>query len=321
MVRIERPDGGLGEAALEGARALGTCFGFEVRSPLPFRYLRGGAGEPLAITAPGPGGPSERDEQVLDWAPPRNPFRARLYTDGATFRLWVEDAGWFSIDPPARTISVPEARDPIRLEERIWGIPALLCFVQRGDLPLHAAAVEIDGRAVLLAAPGRFGKTTLAAAFAAAGHRVLGEDLACVRLGDVASLIPGPAMLRIRTEASPHVEIPGAHATEGSDERIHVALDPERRGDCTPLPLAAAVLLREGDAGTRLERAELGTAMADLWSLSFHLPNDEARARAFGGVADLSSSVAVWDLYRPMRFDSLDETIAAIAALVREEAS
>ena len=57
----------------------------------------------------------------------------------------------------------------------------MLCFRARGDTALHAAAVEVDGQAVVLGAPGTFGKTTLAAAFHAAGHRLLSEDTTCIR--------------------------------------------------------------------------------------------------------------------------------------------
>jgi len=313
--------GGIGEAALEPAWDLGTCFGFGIRSRLPFRYLRGGGGDPLEITAPGPRGPLENDRLVLDWAPPVHPFRAQLYSDGKTFRLLVDDAGWFSIDPSAGSIAVPDTYDPLRREERVWGLPALLCFVHRGDLPLHAAAVEIDGQAVLLAAPGKFGKTTLAAAFAAAGHRVLAEDLACIRLGDRTEVIPGPAMMRVRRDASPHVAIPGAVRTEGRDQRVHVALDPRLRGDCSPLRLRAVVLLREDETKIRFDRVPASRAIVDLWALSFHLPTEEERARTFAGVADLASGVEVWDLARPMRFDALADTLAAIVGLVREEVS
>lgn len=313
--------GGLGAGALEPAWALGTCFGFEIRSRLPFRYLRGGGGDLLEITTPGPRGPLDDDRLVLNWAPPVHPFRAQLYSDGKTFRLLVDDAGWFSIDPSAGSIAVPDAHDPLRREERVWGLPALLCFVHRGDLPLHAAAVEIDGEAVLLAAPGKFGKTTLAAAFAAAGHRVLAEDLACVRLGDRTEVIPGPAMVRVRRDASPHIVIPGAVRAEGGDQRVHLALDPRLRGDCSPLPLRAVVLLREDETKIRFERVSASRAIADLWTLSFHLPTEEGRTRTFAGVADLASGVEVWDLARPMRFDALTDTIAAIVGLFRTGAS
>jgi hypothetical protein len=248
--------------------AAGTCFGFAIHSTLPFRYLRSGTGPRLDVTAPSKPGPGPDDELVLDWQPPRRPFRAELYSDGASFRLWVDGTGWFGIDPAASTITVPEAADAVRLEERIWGIPALLCFVHRGDLPLHAAAVEVGGASVLLAGPGRFGKTTLAAAFAAAGHRVLSEDLSCLRLGDGAATVPGPAMIRTRADVASEVEVPHADQASGSDDRVHIALVRDARGDCSPVPLRAVVLLRSSEDGISAEPIAANEAIADLWALS-----------------------------------------------------
>lgn len=53
---------------------------------------------------------------------------------------------------------------------------------QTGVLFLHAACVGISGSGVLLMAPSRSGKTTTALALASRGHRLLGDDVAPVRL-------------------------------------------------------------------------------------------------------------------------------------------
>ncbi|MBI2425361.1 MAG: hypothetical protein HYV27_21220 [Candidatus Hydrogenedentes bacterium] len=51
---------------------------------------------------------------------------------------------------------------------------------QRGMLPLHASAVEIDGGAILFCGESGAGKSTLAAAFAKRGYRVLADDLVVI---------------------------------------------------------------------------------------------------------------------------------------------
>jgi hypothetical protein len=298
------------------SRIQGSCFGFAIRSSLDLRYLRGGGGDRLLIDE-SPVALPDLGRPLLDWRPPRNPFRAGLYVERGTYLLWVADAGWFRIDPERPAISVPTGGDPLRREERTWGIPILLCFLHRGDLPLHAAAVEIGGQAVLLAAPGRGGKTTLAAAFAAAGYRVLAEDLACIRMGDPVSVIPGPAMMRVRPDAAVHLTF-GRGSRVERDDRVHVALDPATRGDCSPVPLRGVIFLREGDETHSTEPVGAGAAIPDLWTLNFHLPTDTDRARAFAGVADLASSVPVWNLVRPKRFDALARTVEAIVEHVSE---
>lgn len=295
----------------------GTCFGFAVRSELPFHYLRGGAGEPLDIVAGANGGaePDGDGELVFEWTPsPRFPLAGRLLRAAPGFRLWVDTWGWFLVDPQARCVSLPQTDNVVRREERLWSIPAMLCMLARGDSALHAAAVEIDGRAVVLAAPGTFGKTTLAAAVHAAGHRLLSEDTTCVRLAPEATcVVPGPAMLRLRHDVAQELQVPHARAIGSvEDDRVHLALDPARRGDCTPVPLRAVVLLRRCDEGVRIEPATPAEAVRDLWALSFRLPTEPDRARCFAAVAGLARAVPIWNLHRPLRFDELPATVELV---------
>jgi hypothetical protein len=79
---------------------------------------------------------------------------------------------------------------------------------------LHAASFSVGGAGALLIAAGRGGKSTTALALAARGHRVLGDDMAAVRLRScellpfrkVASLRPGRYVrsLEARLRATPH---------------------------------------------------------------------------------------------------------------------
>src|SRR4029453_8171040 len=120
-------------------------------------------------------------------------------------------------------------------------------FLPRGALPLHAAAVDLDGSAILLAAPGYHGKTTLAAAFLGAGFRILTEDIACCRVGELPTLFPGPAMLRVRRPSYERLEFPGTRVVAEEPGRVHLALEGSARGDGTPVPLRGIVLLQVDD--------------------------------------------------------------------------
>jgi hypothetical protein len=296
--------------------ALGSCYGFGVRSSLPLTYLRDGDGEPLDVV-PGEVAAGPDDELLQDWRPPAVPFHASLYGDGTTYRLWVADTGWLGIDPHASRIVVPAEGDPLRIEERLWGMPALLCFIARGDVPVHAAAVEINGQAVVLAAPGRFGKTTLLSALAGEGLRVLTEDLACMRAtSDGAWLVPGPAMLRLRRDVADRVLPTRFREVGRDDERVHLA-DGADRGDCSPVPVSALVLLRDDDGPPRLASMDAVAALADLWKVSFRLPRDADRARCFGGLADLVGVVPLFELRRRLSLDDLPATVAVLRELVR----
>ena len=295
----------------------GSCYGFRPVSALAFQYLRGGEGDDFVVYEHDAEPDGEDGVLVTEWTPiPHRRLWARLYADGPRYRLWVEGYGSFAVDPDTPSVGLPTGSDDdVRREERLWGIPAMLCFLRRGDLPLHAAAVDVGGEAVLLAAPGYFGKTTLAAGFDAAGYRVLSEDVSCLRFtSEEAAVVPGPAMLRVREDVADQLELPRASAVARSDNRIHFSLDPDRRGDSTQVPLRAVVLLRRSDEGVSLERVEATAALRDLWPLSFRLPTVEDRARCFDGITRLAASVRIWNLVRPLRIDALGKVVEKIVS-------
>jgi len=292
----------------------GACFGYRIDSPLDFAYLRGGEGTPLIVeTGNGLGSPPSGADAVLEWT---DPFRASLLANGGCYRFWVDGLGSYEIDTAERRILVPDSADPVVREERLWGIPAALSFAARGDLPLHAAAVEVGGKALLIAAPGVFGKTTLAAAFARAGHRVLAEDLSCLRLVDGAAIIPGPAMLRLRRDVAEEIELPPGTVVLDEPLRVHLALEHATRGDCLPVPVRAVVVLKPGKDEIRLDPVPAAEGIRDLLALSFRLPSDEAHRRAFEGVASLVRRVPVWELSRPDGLALLPEVVDKIVTNV-----
>jgi len=289
-----------------------VCFGYEIRSDLTFEFLREGGGSGvLEVAETRREDPGEQGDPLREWLPrPDRPFSARLFREEHEWRLWVAGIGSFHVDAAAGSIEVPVEAAPLLREERLWGIPTVLCFLARGDHSLHAASVETAGRAIAVGAPGRFGKTTLAAALVGAGHRLLSEDSTCLRMsGEGVSVVPGPAMLRVRREPGRAVEVPGTRVIQ-VDERVHLSIEPDRRGDGNPVPLDAIVLLREADEDRpRLDPVVPEEAIPDLWALSFSTPTDEDRRRCFDGVTRLAASVPIWNLHRPLRYDVLDDVI------------
>jgi hypothetical protein len=236
-----------------------------------------------------------------------------VWASDAGYTVWIGGVGWYRVEPAVPSIRIPASSpNQVRREEHTWSLPASLCFTRRGDLPLHAAAVEVDGSAILLAAPGRFGKTTLAAAFLQAGYRLLAEDLSCCRLATVPQLLPGPAMLRVRRDVCERLPLPGTYPVFEEEERVHLAIDPVLRGDSAPVPLAAVVLLRAGGDDPVLRPVSPRAALPDLWTLSFNLPTDQDRARCFQGVTDLAARVPIWDLHRRLELDQLEPAVRAI---------
>ncbi|MEA3038880.1 MAG: hypothetical protein QOE79_1393 [Sphingomonadales bacterium] len=122
---------------------------------------------------------------------------------------------------------------------------------QRGLLPLHANAIEIEGRAFAFCGHSGAGKSTVAAWFHDRGHRILADDV-CVIGFDAAGgalAYPGIPRLRLWREA---LEASGREAgafTRSFDDLDKYDVPTQREATPRPLPLGAIYLLRKADEG------------------------------------------------------------------------
>jgi hypothetical protein len=293
----------------------GVVAGFEIEADLEFDYLRSGQGDLLSVEEGVAESPPAREGPIVSWERrPDNPFEASLFQIEERFVMQIPSLGDFGVQPASGRIVVPAGADPVLREERLWGVPLALCASLRGDLVLHSASVDVDGRALLICGPTRFGKTTLAAGFLRAGHRVLAEDLSFCRLGPTPSILPGPAMLRLRTDVWSELgPLADTHTTAEDPDRMHLALDERLRGLGDPVPLAGIVLLRRAASEPELKRVDGTPLLQDLFTMAFGLPTDADRTRRFEAVVELVGAVPVWVFDRPLRFDLLDAVVRLLA--------
>jgi hypothetical protein len=291
---------------------LTTCFGYDLRSALPFTSLRRGNGTPLHVAVDGEGteDPEPLVDAVLEWTEAGQSL-VRLYVLDSSYLVWIDEVGWFRVDPETPSIAVSSSVSGPKLEARTLGLPTALCFMHRGDLSIHAAAVDIGGSALILAAPGRFGKSTLAASFVQVG-RPLSEDTTCLRIDSVPAVVPGLAMLRIRPDVYERIEFPGTRFLAKDPDRVYLTVDEDARGDGSPVPLKGVVFLRRAEDRVRIELVPFERALPDLWTLSFNLPTREDRARCFSMITEVARQIPVWNLHRPLAFDNIPEVIETV---------
>jgi hypothetical protein len=297
----------------------GSCVGFGVRSDLAFDTLRAGDGRPLLVEQYS--GPPPRGEEIVRWLPrDGHPFHGRLLRLAAGYAFWASDAGWFVIDPSIPSIAMDGAvagdpSVPLIRELRLFGVPTSICAIEQGDVALHASGVEIGGEAVLFAGPTMYGKTTLAAALSARGHRLLCEDTARCALAPEPAVFPGPAVVRLRADVAARLHVPNATGRRMPDGRVPLIYDIERRGTGAPVRLRAIVLLRPGP-DVQLSVVPGHQAARDLFAITFRLPLAEQRSAAFARVVDIVAKVPVLDLRRPLTLESIDEVAREIEGLL-----
>lgn len=158
--------------------------------------IRGG----LALPLPERRGPAEpalfeleirASDELLSGAIPegvmlqRNPlagFDFGQFPDGSSYVRW-DDVGEALISQNGRSIACRPFRQTDSESFHVYLLGQALSFalVKGGFEPLHATAVVVEDQAVAFLGDCGFGKSTLAAAFLQAGHRLLTDDLLLLR--------------------------------------------------------------------------------------------------------------------------------------------
>jgi hypothetical protein len=120
----------------------------------------------------------------------------------------------------------------------------------------------------------------------------------------------------VRRDVAGAIDIPGARNIGIGDDRVHYALDPKRRGSCEPVPLRAIFFLHPGDDDPSLHNVAPEDAVPNMWTLSFHLPDEDDLARCFFGASDLARRVPIFDVRRRMTLTELDRVVDLIASKI-----
>ena len=119
--------------------------------------------------------------------------------NGQSYLRW-DDLFEFLVDTDGRRIWCGwlGATSLESLQVYLLGRALSFALIKQGLEPLHATAVVIDGQAVAFLGHSGFGKSSLAAAFLAAGHRLLTDDLLLLRAGPSAyEGQPGPPRIKL----------------------------------------------------------------------------------------------------------------------------
>lgn len=129
---------------------------------------------------------------------------------------------------------------------------------------IHAAAVEFDGKAVIIAAPSGTGKSTTAWGLLHEGFRYLSDELAPVDLERMA-VYPYPHALCLKSDPPSPYALPAA--TLRTTETLHIPVKfLPAEAVMKPMPLAALFFLNReaSEKGSRVREISIGEAAARL---------------------------------------------------------
>jgi hypothetical protein len=199
-----------------------------------------------------------------------------------------------------------------------------LCH-QRGLLPIHAAAVEIDGGVVLLSGESGAGKSTLASAFWRAGHRVLTDDLALLDMSqEYGALVrPGISRIRLWPDSARHAELEIGVLERCREALAKVSVPLENAQPSSGLPVRALFHLRRTDDGTavRLKPLKGLNAVRALRGGVYRVKAlDAVRGRALSTLLLTQAASRIpehFRLDRQVDYGNLAATMAAIISALR----
>lgn len=194
---------------------------------------------------------------------------------------------------------------------------------QRGLLPLHANAVEIDGKAVAFMGASGEGKSTLAAWFHDRGYKVLADDVCVVGFDSdgVPHAYPGLPRLRLWNEA---LEALGREASRydrsyvGAAEQLEKFDVPIDRSavTCSTTPLTAIYLLQRGDelSIAQLRGVEAAEALFANTYRGSYLPMVKGQKDHWHSAVLLVQAVPVYRAVRQWDLANLDEQCRRLLA-------
>lgn len=224
-------------------------------------------------------------------------------------------------------ITIAPAIDPDSPDVRLFllgSVFGVLCN-QRGVLPLHACAVEIDGGAVAFAGASGAGKSTLAAAFHRRGFRLLADDVTPIDFaGGTVRFLPGLRRIRLWADS---VEAAGwnqaglERCREGLEKFSRAFDDGFTTGPMKPLALFHLRRLPENVGETMFSRLQGAAAVQQVrrqvyrWrTLQRASGKIEATTRVVRAAAGIPRH---FELSRRMEYGQLDATIDAVVETVR----
>jgi len=185
-------------------------------------------------------------------------------------------------------------------------------FTDLEALYLHAAAVEINGRAVVFPSQYRAGKSFLTACLLAEGHRYVGDDIVPLALDSCKVNSPGfSPRLRLplpdtTDEKSRHfIE---SHTALAGKRYAYLSLEQELRMDRNELlDIGAFVLLeREEGAQAQLEELPVATVFQQLIKQNFAREVDGSRV-----LSTLTQAVSNAQCVK-LRYDRADEAVSLL---------
>lgn len=307
----------------ERGRWRGAAFGLELEGDFPAPGLEGRAGRSATrraeLTRVEHGLLAAGDaESVLDVDLAGTPFRIYRGRRGG-YLLDHGFFGRFEVAPGGRSIRcAPAARQPDWSWQRFLAAqPLPLAALLAGLECLHASAVAVAGRGLLLLGPSGAGKTSVALHIARHEQGLITDDVSAIELrGGVAVVHAGARTANVDPSELAHVG--SAVTTLGAQDGESRVLTESIQADGGPWPVGAVYVLsrRAGVSDLEIRPPDRSPAAILLGATfnSFH--REQARLRTqLDIVANLAERAPIREVRMPLTLDARSAAAAISAAV------
>ena len=250
-------------------------------------------------------------------------FDVGSLAEGSNY-VGLRGVGEILVSPDGRSLACHRYAQSSAESFNVYLLTQALSFalVKSGLEPLHATAVEIGGKAAVFLADCGFGKSTLAAAFLQAGHRLLTDDLLVLRRASAALLAhPGSPRVKLFPEMARKF-LGDAIAGVPMNPHTHKLIVPlkEPRVSVHALPVGAIYALAPASEAARTEvhiaAMNRKQAFVTLLASTFNrvILDSSRLRRQFATTQALANTLPVKVLSYPRSLDYLPAVLDAVVS-------
>lgn len=192
-----------------------------------------------------------------------------------------------------------------------------VALLQKRIESLHASAVAVDGKAIVLVGNCGSGKSTLTAALIGAGASLITDDLLVLdrTVNDRLTALSGARRLKLHPDTAARVGLTfdSIAMDDGSGKRVYDI--PSERFTSTPTPVHSVIVLRPHARDVSLTRMDNIRAVREVIAATFNpLQNDARRLKLLlDNARAVVGAVPFYELAFPHDFENVGNLIRGLA--------
>ena len=238
------------------------------------------------------------------------------------FILKINGIAHFLISNGSEIIISPLTDDHNLISVFLYGSCFSVLLKQRGILTLHANAININDKAILIAGPQKAGKSTLTGAFLLADYSIISDDVCVVKIiDDQPVVLSGTPFIKLTQNSLEQLDQKklSSRILNSVYEKYRIGLGEQHTLKPTPISAFFSIDIYDKDhiASNRLGGIEsITTLIKNVYRPNYPLPNSFL-TQYRNNLMDIAKKVSFYGIERPSTWFSAFELRAHILELIK----